>query len=196
MDWNSTLIPFNGFRVKVSIQCCAFNLCVLDFSRAHQLFFCYWDVHFFMCVKFMNNGFPNCIQFRWKWTMAAYNLLVGHCLQPGDDTLCAERTYYFLICYSIISYFHCVIILQKMSPVASIRQFWFFVSFFFYSDEFYIFCGFSLKFNTEMGNFDGTQPLVCHIFVLNLHRFHILRVLQRVMISDMSFWLTFSSSTE
>lgn len=131
MDWNSTLIPFNGFRVKVSIQCCAFNLCVLDFSRAHQLFFCCWDVHFFMCVKFMNNGFPNCIQFRWKWTMAAYNLLVGHCLQPGDDTLCAERTYYFLICYSIISYFHCVIILHKMSPVASIRQFLFFVSVFF-----------------------------------------------------------------
>lgn len=99
-----------------------------------------------MCVKFMNNGFPKSIQFRWKWTMAAYNFH-WHCF-----TIIIIHGSGLLISWFVIQYLSFVLVywalqyvyfeMSLTGPFHSVP---------FYLVKYDIYCRFSFKFESQLG---------------------------------------------
>lgn len=95
----------------------------------------------------MNNGFPKSIQFRWKWTMAAYNFH-WHCFTiiiiiHGSGLLIS----WFVIQYLsfILVYWAFQYIYFEMSQAGPFH----FVPF--YLVKYDIYCRFSFKFESKLG---------------------------------------------
>lgn len=96
----------------------------------------------------MNNGFPKSIQFRWKWTMAAYNFH-WHCFTIIIIIIHGSG---LLISWFVIQYLSFILVywaLQYVYFEMSLAGPFHFVPF--YLVKYDIYCRFSFKFESKLG---------------------------------------------